>query len=401
MTRTGVIALGIAQCVNWGVLYYAFAVLVLPLERELDVPAWVVTGAFSLALLASAALAPTVGRWGDRGRGALAMQAGGTAAAALLVTWTAWTFVSDVVMLYVVWAGLGLCMAMSLYEPAFAIVGRAYGTPARRLRALAAITLFGGLASTIFLPATAFLTDAFGWRHAVRLLAAALLLSAGLTRILLPRPLIPPAVSPSPSIPPSFADGDRRHAVRLPFIAITFAFATLASSAFAVNLFPLFEERGLPASTAAMVGGLMGVMQLPGRALLMRGTLAGSPARLLAVCLALHAAGLGAVALAPSLVLAAGGTMVFALGAGLMTVVRPHLVQTLVGGGQGGYLNGRIARYQQLARAAGPLAVAWTASFAGYEVVFATIGAGFLLAAAAWSDVSGRSPAGGARREAA
>jgi hypothetical protein len=63
MTPRAVIALGIGQLVNWGVLYYAFAMLVQPLERALGVPTWVVTGAFSLALLMSALLAPTVGRW--------------------------------------------------------------------------------------------------------------------------------------------------------------------------------------------------------------------------------------------------------------------------------------------------------------------------------------------------
>jgi hypothetical protein len=88
MTRRAIVALGIGQCVNWGVLYYAFAVLVLPLERELGVPTWVVTGAFSLAFLMSAATAPSVGRRGDRDRGAMVMQVGGFGAAALLVVWT-------------------------------------------------------------------------------------------------------------------------------------------------------------------------------------------------------------------------------------------------------------------------------------------------------------------------
>ena len=73
MTPRAIVALGIGQCVNWGVLYYAFAVLVLPLERELGVSTWVVTGAFSLGLLMSAGAAPTIGRWGDRDRGALVM----------------------------------------------------------------------------------------------------------------------------------------------------------------------------------------------------------------------------------------------------------------------------------------------------------------------------------------
>ena len=179
MTPRAIVALGIGQCVNWGVLYYAFAVLVLPLQRELGVPTWVVTGAFSLALLMSAAFAPAVGRWGDRDRGAIVMQAGGLGAAALLAVWT---FVPGVPSLYIVWAGLGLCMAATLYEPAFVIVGRAHDDPAQRLRALAAVTLFGGLASTLFLPGTAYVVAAAGWRGAVLTLAALLVASTVITR---------------------------------------------------------------------------------------------------------------------------------------------------------------------------------------------------------------------------
>ena len=69
MPTRAVVVLGIGQCVNWGVLYYAFAVLLLPVERDLAVARWVVAGAFSLALLTSAGLAPTIGRWSDRGGG--------------------------------------------------------------------------------------------------------------------------------------------------------------------------------------------------------------------------------------------------------------------------------------------------------------------------------------------
>jgi hypothetical protein len=83
MRRRALIALGIGQCINWGALYYAFAVLVVPLQRELRVETWTVTGAFSLALLMSAALAPTVERWGDRGRAPFVMQLGGLSAAEL------------------------------------------------------------------------------------------------------------------------------------------------------------------------------------------------------------------------------------------------------------------------------------------------------------------------------
>ena len=188
---------------NWGVLYYAFAVLTEPLQRELGVPTWVVTGAFSLALLMSAMAAPTIGQWGDRDRGALVMQVGGLAAAALLMVWT---LMPTVLTLYLVWAGLGLCMAATLYEPAFVLVGRAYRDPVARLRAIAAVTLFGGLASTVFLPFTAFAVAQSGWRNAVLVLAAVLVLSTLMTRVLAFRRALAPSAAFAPSESPADLD---------------------------------------------------------------------------------------------------------------------------------------------------------------------------------------------------
>ena len=386
MAPRAVAALGIGQCVNWGVLYYAFAMLVVPLERELAVATWVVTGAFSLALLTSAVLAPTVGRWGDRDRGALVMQAGGITAAALLV---AWTFIPGVLALYVVWTGLGVCMAATLYEPAFVIVGRAYDDPARRLRALAVVTLFGGLASTVFLPVTALLVSALGWRGAVLVLAALLAIFTGIASRFVFRdmPAAPLGSSWGRSARPVREAGT--HSPPFLFVAASFALATLASAGFTANLVPALGERGASPATAAMLGAVMGMMQLPGRALLMNGTLAGSPARLVAASLLLHAVGLGAVAAAPSMLVLALGTMTFALGAGLTTLVRPHLIQTTFGGKDGGYLNGRLARHQQLARAAGPLAIAWLGTVVGFATVFAVIAGALTVIALASQGVLG------------
>jgi MFS family permease len=386
MTPRAIAALGITQCINWGVLYYAFAVLVVPLQRELGVRTWVVTGAFSLALLVSAAIAPAVGRSADRGHGASVMQWGAIAATVLLI---GWSLLSGTVALYVVWGGLGLCMAATLYEPAFVIVARAVDDPSKRLRALAGVTVFGGAASTVFLPLTSFLVEAIGWRSSVLVLAALLVLSAITTRIFVSGHMegAGPAQSPSPPIAAGeYTGGDSG---RFPFVATSFAVTSAAGAGFAANLVPALGAHGAPPATAAMLGALMGVMQIPGRALVLTGTLAGSPARLLGISLFLQALGLLGVAAGPSLPMVAAGVMTFALGAGLTTIVRPYLVQSLFAGAVG-HFNGRIARYQQLARAAAPLAIAWLGGIAGYSAVFAGIAGAFALLAVASSFVIGK-----------
>jgi MFS family permease len=389
MTRRAVVALGLAQCLNWGVLYYAFTVLVVPVSTDLGVSPWVVTAAFSLALLVSALLSPLVGARIDRGQGPAMMRAGGWSAAALLLLWAAFPGMAS---LYAVWIGLGACMATTLYEPAFAIVARAQADPAERLRALALVTVFGGVASTVFLPATDLVVRTAGWRPAVVALAATLAASTVLTQTVVlaavaphrPEPR-PPGAGPRAELP----DGAQRAFI---WAALTFGFASFASAGLTANLVPALAERHVHPATTALLGSTIGVMQLPGRVLLSAGALAGSPARLIAVSLALQAAGLVGVALASSVVGIAAALMVFAGGAGLSTLARPHFTQTSFGVGRAGYLNGRLARWQQLARAAGPIGAAVLASGAGYGAVLGGLAMVFAALAVTWSRGPGHRP---------
>jgi MFS family permease len=374
MSAAAITALGLGQLVNWGVLYYAFAVLLLPVQHELGVPGWVVTGAFSLALLVSALLAPTVGRWSDRGHAASAILLGGIGGALLLALWA---LAPSVLTLYVAWAGLGICMATALYEPAFAIVTRAHGSTAPRLRALAIVTLYGGLASTVFLPVSDRLVTWAGWRGAVAILAGLLAASSALTALVVrgvdaaARPSVEPsALTAGPSA------GDIRP------LALMFGLSSLASASFIANLVPALGERGLPPASAAVLGGLFGVMQLPGRALMVNRRVALSGDALVAISLALQAVGLIAVAVLPTAVAVAVGVMAFAAGSGLTTLARPCLVHSRVAVEQAGVVNGKLARAQQLARAAGPIAASTAASLTSHAAVLASLGVA--LAAVAW-----------------
>jgi len=373
-----VTTLGIGQCVNWGVLYYAFTVLLVPVERDLGVPRWAVAGAFSLSLVTSAAFAPVVGRWIDRGHGHAVMRIGGYIAAVLLALWA---LAPTPGTLYLVWAGLGMCMAAVLYEPAFVIVGRAFDDPADRLRALAAVTVFGGLASTVFLPLTAFLVQAFDWRGAVGALAFVLAASTCLVSRFGFRQTVRTEFSTAAEPAPASLDRSGEPLPGFVSLLVVFSAASLASAAFTTNLIPALGERDVPVQSAAMLGGLLGVMQLPGRALLMHGRIGASPGRLLLVCFLLQAAGLLTLALARPLPVIAIAIALFAAGAGLATLARPHLVQTTFGIAQAGRLNGRLARSQQLARAAGPVVAAWIAAAAGYGFMFLLLAAVFAVIA--------------------
>ena len=376
MTTRAIWAVGFGQLVNWGVLYYAFGVLMVPVEQSLGAPRWLVAGAFSLGLLVSAMAAPVVGRLADRGQGPVVMQAGGYIAAGLLI---AWALVPTIWTTYVVWAALGVCMAAILYEPVFAIVGRAYNDADDRLRAIATVTIMGGLASTAFLPGTTFLVEKAGWRGAVFALAAITAVTTMIVGRLSFRDAGFSAAQLRDAVFAKHQLGSFPHRSLGRFVAI-FAMSSIVNSALASNIVAALIERRLTPSRAAMIGGLFGVMQLPGRVMMTSKSFTPRPLPLLFVSFALQVLGLAALATDSVQAAMWMGVMVFATGAGLTTLARPYLVLHLYGAEQAGRVNGLIARGQQLARAAGPVSAAALATVTGYSMVFAALAA--LLVAA-------------------
>ena len=375
MSQRVLLAIGVGQLVNWGVLYYAFGVLLVPVEESLGVARWLVAGAFSVALLVSAIAAPAVGRLADRGQGPVVMQAGGFVAAGLLIVWAG---VPTLLVTYLVWAALGICMAAILYEPVFTIVGRAFSDSESRLRAIATVTIMGGLASTAFLPGTTFLVTLLEWRGAVVALAAII----ALTTIVVSRLAFSDLTFSFEQLRGAIF-GSERGAIEmtstLKRLVAVFSISSVVNSALASNIVAALIERQLSPARAAAIGGLFGVMQLPGRVLMTNRSFAPGPHQLLVASFALQILGLVAL-IATSQFAMWIGVVVFAGGAGLTTLARPYLVLHVYGAARAGAVNGVIARGQQLARAGGPVSAAALASAAGYGRVFAALAALLALA---------------------
>src|SRR5690606_12484100 len=162
-----VAALSVAQLVSWGTIYYAFALFVVPMEAELGWSRTTLNGALSLGLLTAGLCAFSVGSRIDRHGGRWLMSAGSALAVLLLV---AWSFVQHVAVFYAIWFGLGVAMALTLYEPVFTVLTRLY--PENYRFRITMLTLMGGFASTVFIPLTAWFVEALGWRDALLALAA-------------------------------------------------------------------------------------------------------------------------------------------------------------------------------------------------------------------------------------
>jgi hypothetical protein len=132
-------ALAIGQLVSWGTIYYAFSLFVVPMEYA---PGWSRTAtnaALSAGLLVSGVAAYPVGVWIDRGLGRAVMVGGSLLASAMMAIWSQ---AQSLAMLFVAWAGLGMAMAATLYDPVFAVITRCYPNSLRTKITL--ITLVGG-----------------------------------------------------------------------------------------------------------------------------------------------------------------------------------------------------------------------------------------------------------------
>ena len=138
--------LSLGQLVTWGIVYYTFPLFVVPMTEELGWSRSAMFGALSAGLLTAGLCSIAVGAWIDRGHGRLLMTGGSLLAALLLFLWSR---VESLPVFYALWIGLGACQAVTLYEPAFAVITRVYGP--RYKQAILLMTFLGGLASTCLL----------------------------------------------------------------------------------------------------------------------------------------------------------------------------------------------------------------------------------------------------------
>ena len=369
-------ALSITVTVAYGVLQYAFGVLLPFMHRDLGWSRTELTGAFSVALLTSAVAGLAVGRILDRHSPRLLMTAGGAAAALLVV---AWSRVHTVAELYLAFIGLGLTMATLLYEPVFTVVTKWFS--AKRQAALTAVTVVGATASLIFSPLTERLQASIGWRDALLVLAAIL----GAVAVPLHALVLRPAPGDAATAPRDQARALYRSVGSLTFwlLAGAFTLGSFSTYAIVVHLVSLLIHGGSDVAFAAFVAGLLGIAQLPGRLVF------GLVARFLGeAALPVAVFGLGAAAL----VLLArersdwaviAFAIAFGASNGMSTLLRATLVADLWGRARYGSVLAAVSAPYNLARAAAPVGASLLVALGGYTTLLWILAAGTATAAVA------------------
>ena len=265
-------SLCVTQVVGWGVLYYAFPVMLPAITRDTGWSPTATTAAFSTSLVVSAVVGIPVGHLIDRTGPRRVMTLGSVLGA------VAFAVIATAVSLPVFVAGwvlAGVAMAATFYQPAFAALTRWYGP--RRVRALTTLTLAGGLASTVFAPITATLTDGLGWRQAGVMLAVVVLLVAAPLHAFALR-------DPWPSHPPEHRHPPQQHGSPegheaddvstsilrsrgFLLLASALTLSGFAMHAVVFGLIPLLTHRGATTTEAAWALGLGGLGQTLGRLL--------------------------------------------------------------------------------------------------------------------------------------
>ncbi|MFG3702262.1 MFS transporter [Micromonospora sp. NPDC047620] len=396
-----VAALAITSTIGYGTLYYTYAVLLGPMAASLGASTTAVTGALTASVLAGALMAIPVGRWLDRHGGRALMTVGSITATALLI---AWSQVQTVGQLYAVMIGIGITGAMVLYEPAFAVIVSWFTTD-RRPTALLVVTVVAGFASTIFMPLTGLLSGQLGWRGALLTLAAVHgVVTMPLHALTIRKP--PHARTRSPATRPDhtlrcIAVRAANRDPRFWILAAALIAHGAATSTIGVHLVSYLISRGHPATFAATVAGLLGVLSVTGRLVLTGARRRLPVTTIVAIVFAIQAAAVLAMPLTAASRVGAIITVIgFGLGFGIASLATPALLADRYGTTAYATIAGRLAAPVTTAKATAPLLAATLLPHGGWHLLLAAVTTACLLAAVGMRAVGeGRSGSGGHRNQ--
>jgi MFS family permease len=372
------IVLGVTQILAWGSSYYLPAVLAEPIARETHWPLTWVVGGLSLGLLVAALISPRVGVAIERhgGRWVLALSA-----AAIGLGQVGLAIAPNFPAYVIAWLVIGVGMGAGLYDAAFATLGRLFGRDARS--AITTLTLFGGFASTVCWPLSAFMAAEIGWRGACLVYAAIeLFIALPLYVLALPR-----AASPDIAISPGGPAGETLtvappSCLLLALLATTLTLAATISSLMSVHLLAILQASGVALATAVGLGALVGPSQVAARTIEMAVARFHHPIWTKLASVSFVAVGVWA--LWRNLPLIPAALACYGAGIGLESIAHGTLPLAIFGASGYASLMGRLAMPSLLAQAAAPwigaILLERTGAHATLEVLMGVAGLNVVLA---------------------
>ncbi|MBM3623134.1 MAG: MFS transporter [Alphaproteobacteria bacterium] len=353
VSRRAVAGLAVTQIIGWGTTFHLPAVLGSVMAPSIGVSMEVLFGGISMQLLASALVAPRVGRRIDRMGGRAIMVAGSVLLAVALVLIA---LAHGPILYFIGWALIGLATPMTLGAGTQASLVQVAGPSARR--AVSVLLFFTGLPSFFFWPLASWLEPMIGWRHTTLLFAAMHLLICVPIHLAVLRRRIPVRLSADGTameegLPPRA----RRGAFWL--LATVLAFAGMISWGVALNIIELLKASGLSPTTAVFIATLAAPIQAAAR--IVEFMFGGRYPATITALVSAAVMPLGFVAMligGGSVWAAAMFVACYGVSNGLMTLARATIPLALFGRGEYGTWTGRLTTPQNLIFAASPVVFA-------------------------------------------
>jgi predicted MFS family arabinose efflux permease len=315
----------------------------------------------------------------------------------------AWSQVSSIVVFYAIFAAIGCLQAATFYEPAFAVIARRVGSGNAR-RGITVLTLWGGFASTVFIPLIQFLIDGFGWRGALVALGAVNIVVCGSLYFFAIDPARdqPVPVRQPQEEPPLAGRKAVAWAARRPVFWALMAALVGYEAAFAAltfHLYPLLIERGLDTAGVVTVLAVIGPAQVAGRLLIMV-LLPDAPVRRVGsiIVVVFPLAVIGFAWAPPSVAIISVIAACYGAANGIITIVRGLMVPEMLSREAYGAINGALVAPMNVTLAVAPLAAAWIWSeWRGYDAVLIAILTGSIFLCVGFWSAAAMSRAAGAR----
>jgi MFS family permease len=359
------IGLGISQIIGYGTLMYAYAILLPHMAEDLGLSLSDIFGILSLGLFFGGLVSPVAGKLVDRYGGRWVMTIGSVVAAGAVLSLGRVDSTAELFVAILLAESAGMFV---LYNVAFASVARLdLSIPPQK--SISIITLFGGVASTIFWPLTLALYTALGWQNTWVVLGIALLLTCVPIHFLVLRgteitPDSPPR-SPRPNWPE--LTGPLRKQGML-WMVISFVCSGYLMGAVMTLWVTNVQDLGHSATMAALAGAVIGPFKTVGRFFEMVVSRNLYPRVTYALSLGLMFAGFSVLLVVgftlPGLMLAAA---LYGMGDGIKTIARGTLPLALFGAKGYGARLGWISFVQMGINASAPFAFAWlTQAYGGW-----------------------------------
>ena len=350
--RVVISTLGVTQILAWGSSFYLPAVLAKPIAAGTGWSFGWVVGGLSVGLLAAGLVAPWVGRTIDVNGGRPVL----IGSSVLLGSGLALLALAHSLPVYMLaWLLMGVGMGSGLYDAAFATLGRLYGKQARH--AITTLTLWGGFASTVCWPLSAWLVEHFGWRGACAVYAAIqIFLSLPLHAFIL-RGVgsVPTSAKPIHSTSGEQRGEDLTGTTRTRAFLLLAAILTLGAvtaSMIGVHLLTFLQVRGLELAGAVALGALVGPSQVGARVIEMAFGRRYHPIWTMVASVSLVATGV--ILLAAGFPILALALALYGAGNGIGSIAKGTLPLALFGSFGYASLMGKLAMPSLLAQALSP-----------------------------------------------